>query len=182
MRGISTFFHASESYRRVMTGDPGLSEQYEQGSKRIQRLRAKARENTAQLSEARQSILDEVQRLLRKKRWTDSRRECPECSKPFIVLDVKDVPVDFCRGCRSFWFDSGELSQITELFEDIPGQNLAHRRSSLACCVCGEQMQEFQFTRGDNLLVDRCPLRHGVYLQDQELGRALLAADKKGQA
>ena len=166
-----------ETCRRVISGDPGLSEHFHKGLSRVNELRRKPRAEL-ELSESRQHVLNEVQRLLANEDWSESKRDCPECSRQFIVLTVVDVPVDYCRTCRSFWFDAGELREVTQLLEDIPGADLAHRDSRLDCPICDEAMTEYQFARGDNLLVDQCPQRHGVYLQDQELSRALLSAER----
>ena len=71
---------------------------------------------------------------------------------------------------------------MTRLLDDVPGRHLTHRNSKLRCPVCERQMLEFQFSRGSNLMVDRCASGHGVYLQDQELARALRSADRESKA
>ena len=102
----------------------------------------------------------------------ETEKTCPECSRNFVSLKIKGSEVDFCRYCKSYWFDSGELAQVTGRTTDIPDTTLRSRESEYPCPVCGEIMKEHIFLRGDNLLVDRCP-DHGVYLESGELQRAI---------
>lgn len=153
-----------------------LSGHFRKGLERI-RNRAERSKRSVELSPARQLVLDSVRRAIRLRRWHASQRACPECSRSLIVIDVRGTAVDHCRACGSFWFDSGELREMTRLGADVPGLPLTHRESSMRCPICGRRMLEFQFARGSNLMVDRCNSGHGVYLQDQELSRALRNAD-----
>ena len=51
-----------ETCRRVISGDPGLSEHFHKGLSRVNELRRKPRAEL-DLGESRQHVLDEIQRL-----------------------------------------------------------------------------------------------------------------------
>ena len=44
----------------------------------------------------------------------DAPIHCPECSALMKTVALRGVPVDYCVGCGSLWFDPGELHQLTE--------------------------------------------------------------------
>ena len=100
------------------------------------------------------------------------QRNCPECNRASIIVRIEDVEVDYCVSCEGCWFDPGELRAITGLSEDVPAADLAHRRSRFHCPDCAVEMTEHVFLQPYNLLVDRCPSCHGVYLERGELKRA----------
>ncbi len=89
-----------------------------------------------------------------------------------MAVKIKDLEVDYCLTCKGCWFDPGELQAITGLDEDIPSEGLPSRDSKHLCPVCDTRMTEHVFLRPYNLLVDRCPIGHGVYLEQGELKRA----------
>ena len=89
------------------------------------------------------------------------------------LLFIKEVEIDYCLCCSSIWFDPGELKAFTGLDKDVPSDQLKSRQSKYNCPECDRKMNELVFLRPYNLLVDRCPFGHGVYLEKGELERAL---------
>ncbi len=127
---------------------------------------------------AETKITDDERRLLRgieqqlsQSQQKLSAKKCPECRRPFTIVNVEDVEIDCCRFCRGMWFDPGELRFFSDQSKEIPSDHLACRESRYHCPVCGARMTEFVFVNPNNLLVDRCPNGHGVYLEDRELER-----------
>ncbi|MBW2369038.1 MAG: zf-TFIIB domain-containing protein [Deltaproteobacteria bacterium] len=102
-----------------------------------------------------------------------SNKLCPECRKPFSIIKLDDIALDACCSCQGIWFDAGELQQFTGFTKDIPADHLHGRTSKYDCPVCGVVMKEHVFIRGHNLLADKCPNDHGVYLEKGELERVL---------
>ncbi len=98
---------------------------------------------------------------------------CPECEQAMCKARVHGVTIDCCPDCGSLWFDPGELAELAEAEDDIPGHGAKSRPGKHPCPVCGEQMIEHPYHRMYNLLVDRCPTGHGIYLEEGELRRAL---------
>jgi Zn-finger nucleic acid-binding protein len=124
----------------------------------------------------RQLIKEISTQLARPERKMSSTR-CPECGERFSLITVDGQQIDFCLNCNSFWFDAGELKHFTDLFSDVPGENLKSRVSRYRCPICGAAMKECVFISIANLLVDKCPSDHGVYLESGELNRALNLSD-----
>lgn len=102
---------------------------------------------------------------------------CPECDEHFLLIALDGQEIDFCPNCNSFWFDAGELKHFTDLFSDVPGENLKTRVSRYRCPICSAPMKECVFISIANLLVDKCPSDHGVYLESGEFDRALNLSD-----
>ena len=40
--------------------------------------------------------------------------DCPVCKEAMVVMELNDVEVDHCLGCRGIWFDAGELELLLE--------------------------------------------------------------------
>jgi len=115
-------------------------------------------------------MLGDIDRQLRQQPPA-SDRVCPECERKMVMVRVGDVQVDACLRCEGVFFDPGELKSLTGLQRDVPGDRLASRLSRRLCPACRDAMTEQVFLRPFNLLVDRCPRGHGVYLEKGELKR-----------
>lgn len=175
-----TIFH---EYRQALLRSEGKSdsERFLEGLERI--LDRSRREPPRRVGFRRNRLLARIRQQIERGDCPESARSCPECSRRMIVLRINGNDIDHCRTCRSFWFDENELRTLTGLPCDIPGERLHHRTSQRRCPVCGEVMCEYQFSPVTNLMVDRCPARHGVYLQECELRRAFeVAASRAAQA
>lgn len=116
-------------------------------------------------------ILAAIVKQLQVENLSPSKRTCPECKKNFYLVNFNDIQVEACRFCRSIWFDMNELKLTTLLKSDVPSQNLTERQSKYKCPVCRKQMKEYVFRAPDNILVDQCIERHGIYLEGGELER-----------
>lgn len=118
-------------------------------------------------------VLEQMVPQLAGRRRKESCTMCPECYRPFSLMALDGLELDFCEHCSSFWFDTGELKHFTDLFADVPGENLRSRESKYLCPICHVRMRECVFLNRANLLVDKCPNDHGVYLECGEFNRAL---------
>lgn len=125
------------------------------------------------LAADKEEILDMIKAEWAKSGLTESDKICPECGKKFFLIKVLGIELDTCLSCRSFWFDQGELKDLTGADKDVPGDDLIHRKSKYNCPVCSSSMREYTYTKGNNLLVDRCSDGHGVYLEGDEIRRVL---------
>lgn len=126
-----------------------------------------------ELSEDDRLLLADIQRQLTAGHLQPSTRCCPECHQHFALVQMRDVTVDYCTRCRSCWFDPGELGLVTGTAHDIPAVQTIHRNGKYRCPICDAVMRESTYQKPFNMLVDRCPHRHGVYLEQGELERAL---------
>jgi len=124
-------------------------------------------------------IIADLEKQLSQDPMPESNRTCPECQKRMSLITIGEVEVDYCISCSGVWFDPGELKDLTGEDKDVPSDNLKFRPSKYTCPDCNTRMNEFVFKQPSNLLVDRCPFGHGVYLEKGEFERALDAGEKK---
>ncbi|REJ66152.1 MAG: hypothetical protein DWQ31_15820 [Planctomycetota bacterium] len=117
------------------------------------------------------ALLDDLTAQIEADDPPHAARDCPECGRPFVLVRLRGVQLDCCARCRGIWFDPGELKLISEVDSEVPQTQKAMRPSRHACPDCGEVMIEYALFNPLNLLVDRCPRGHGVYLEDRELER-----------
>jgi len=123
-------------------------------------------------------FISQLASLLRQTHPHCSDRLCCECGKPFLLVTIDDTELDYCPRCNSFWFDTCELQHFTHAITEVPGAQYQTRPSRYTCPVCQEQMSESVFIKPFNLLVDICIHKHGVYLEDKEIQRALELAGR----
>jgi len=116
-------------------------------------------------------LIDSINEQFGKDDLPISQKICPECNRPFVIIRLGNIEVDTCPDCEGIWFDTGELAQISGFSQDIPADDLQSRRSRFKCPVCSTIMKECVFLRTHNLLADKCPNHHGVYLEKGELER-----------
>ena len=120
-----------------------------------------------------QKVVDDLKSQLAEKSIPESKCSCPECSGKMSLLHIGEIEIDYCTSCEGIWFDLDELKECTGKEKDVPSDNLRGRNSRYCCPVCHAGMKEFVFQNPHNLLVDQCPFGHGVYLEKDELQRAL---------
>lgn len=165
-------------YRQALMRDQAASASEELHTQAMRLRELAKRKRPTRLRARDQKMLDRVTECLHSHIGTRSQLFCPECGRRMCMFPVNGITVDCCAACYSIWLDSGELLRLTGNASDIPGMRLHHRTSRLSCPKCGELMTEYQFCRGENLMVDSCPANHGVYLQDGEFERVLHAHDR----
>lgn len=122
-----------------------------------------------------QLLLDALEHQIRDLPAESCNKNCPECGRHMCRLPTENG-LAWCDACRGKWVTGDVLKKMTGLSTDIPGRELRHRASQFSCPECSVTMNQFQFCRGTNLMVDACPNNHGIYLQSGELARTLEAA------
>lgn len=118
--------------------------------------------------------------------------DCPVCKGAMVVLELQEVEVDHCFGCRGIWLDAGELElliddaqqsmELLESFEIDKKCPEAKRR----CPICYKKMEKVVVGPDEpQLLIDRCRKKHGLWFDGGELQdilkRAKLDNDSKIQ-
>ncbi len=90
-------------------------------------------------------------------------------------LEEKGIIIDWCELCDGIWLDAGELAHLTETPGDLSAQSPERqitktRRSAHPFCPhCRLLMEEFPYTDGENIFLDRCPKCLGIWLERGEL-------------
>lgn len=129
------------------------------------------------ISSQETELISDITKSIRTVRLPKSAKKCPECQQNFCIINIKNMDIDCCQRCNSFWFDSNELFQLTDTDSDVPSNDLASRTSKYPCPICHHQMRECVYLKPHNLLVDQC-LEHGVYLENRELNRVVEITQK----
>ena len=102
--------------------------------------------------------------------------DCPVCKNPMIVLELREVEIDFCSGCSGIWLDSGELEMLLS-----DGQKAQELLNSFAvdpecaekkrrCPICGKKMLKVIVGESEpTVLIDKCPGGDGLWFGGGEL-------------
>lgn len=92
--------------------------------------------------------------------------------------------VDLCPVCHGTWLDRGELEAVEEIRERNHSEAAMARadlganayqfvrdaaRPPIACPQCGREMEQREYARVSQVLIDACPDGHGVWLDRGEL-------------
>ena len=119
---------------------------------------------------------------------------CPVCKSDMIVVEHKNIELDYCTECQGVWFDSGELELLLEsmniestgmFLSDI--LNSAEARSSekkRKCPICGRKMKKTIIGKEPEILIDVCQQGDGLWFDGGELGQLIkqLATKPSGKA
>ncbi len=104
---------------------------------------------------------------------------CPACKHPIIVVEYKQIELDYCPNCSGVWFDAGELELMLERVNLKP--NVASGKSILnlteastsekkrKCPVCGRKMRKELIGGEPKLLVGGCPAGEGLWFDSGEV-------------
>jgi len=86
-----------------------------------------------------------------------------------ILVEFRDVEVDYCPECRGAWLDAGELSRVLSGTERSDLLRIeGGRRGARRCPHCRRRMAEGNLP-GSRVTLDECPSGHGVWLDGGEL-------------
>ncbi len=97
---------------------------------------------------------------------------CPKCRSEIHEMKIEGVDLDFCSGCKGIWFDKDEMAFMVELHVDMPELEKVKKnakKTDYDCPRCGSKLEEMKFSKPKDLLVDRCPQCHGIWLDKLEL-------------
>ena len=107
---------------------------------------------------------------------------CPNCGSELRASSREGVAVDECPQCGGTWFDRGELSRAKEsadedlrwLDYDIFAEEEESKGvlSERLCPRCGSAMYSRTYMES-SVVVDACPSRHGVFLDQGEFSRII---------
>ena len=114
---------------------------------------------------------------------------CPNCKKELIIVERENVELDYCMFCCGFWFDYNEWNILSKKLisqdlldnpEDIFDIPVAlSGEKAKRCPVCGKKMEKFLLF---DVLLDRCPDKHGVWFDMNEFSRCLNSMSANGKS
>jgi Zn-finger nucleic acid-binding protein len=116
--------------------------------------------------------------------------DCPVCKNAMITLELAEVEIDYCAGCKGIWLDAGELELLLgdggKTKELISSFDKAARISEKPrkCPICDKGMEKIIVGRDKpTILIDRCAKGDGLWFDKGELneitGRAKLDEGNK---
>jgi Zn-finger nucleic acid-binding protein len=110
---------------------------------------------------------------------------CPRCQVPLVTERYEDsVDVDTCPQCGGTWVSREKLDRIQLIKEhdhsfdlrhdpDTVGASIEMARQrelpDVACPVCGAVCDRHEYGLASQVLIDRCPHDHGLWLDRGEL-------------
>jgi len=108
---------------------------------------------------------------------------CPVCKNAMITMELWDVEIDYCTGCKGIWLDKGELELLLgdgEKSKELIGSFTASPRTNeiqRRCPICDKKMEKITAGEGPNaVLLDRCVKGDGLWFDGGELNTIIQEA------
>jgi len=101
--------------------------------------------------------------------------KCPYCKSTMIVLELKQVEIDYCSQCGGIWLDTGEMELLLESPEKRDLLLVSFRldprstEKKLRCPICRKKMQKAMAGLDSTILIDKCYRGHGLWFDKGEL-------------
>ncbi len=106
--------------------------------------------------------------------------KCPVCNITTTAVEFDKVELDYCTSCHGIWFDKGELELLLDTLSGGTAggliSRLAHKpaekvsEKSRKCPICLRKMRKIDAGSGNELLIDVCDYRHGLWFDGGEAG------------
>ncbi len=101
---------------------------------------------------------------------------CPVCNQDMIVVEFRQIEIDYCMKCAGIWFDKGELELLLgssdqdgaglPTLDGKAGEGRSHGERK--CPICRHKMHEIPL--GEPAIhVDVCPRGDGIWFDGGEL-------------
>lgn len=118
--------------------------------------------------------------------------QCPRCKNRLLEVEYEGLQVFQCPTCKGHWVPGQRLSQIVDIrqktftpeemavFERLhkSARELVHQADSTAICPeCEKQMLQNRYPYAAEVLIDRCPDGHGIWLDAGELDHVQMAVE-----
>ena len=109
---------------------------------------------------------------------TEDKKErkltCPKCNAAMEVINVEEVDIDRCTGCRGIFFDICEHTDLatleTEQFDASESQtnSAMDAMDHIKCPVCDVDMLRLVAIKKRDIKYEKCPMCSGVYFDAGE--------------
>jgi len=108
---------------------------------------------------------------------------CPVCKYDMIVVEYRNIELDYCNNCKGVWFDSGELELLLKpqgleepkaFFDGIlNSQEAASSEKKRNCPICGHKMKKTAIGEQTKIVIDACRDKHGLWFDGGEVARLI---------
>ena len=105
---------------------------------------------------------------------------CPVCKQDMIVVEYRQIEIDYCHRCSGIWFDQGELDLLLKTaglgdtglltLEGLAKEKRSHGERK--CPICRQKMKEVPVGE-PSVHIDVCRRGDGIWFDGGEL-QALL--------
>jgi uncharacterized protein len=105
--------------------------------------------------------------------------KCPVDKDDMMVVEHRQIELDFCLRCSGVWFDAHELDLLVSA---LAGTNQEESQSDLLtplsaktnegprkCPICGVKMDKVWLGQDPRVLIDSCPRGDGLWFDGGEL-------------
>lgn len=104
---------------------------------------------------------------------------CPVCHKDALIVEYKNIELDYCPVCHGVWFDAGELELLMEAaglgnhrryLEDMfNAPKAATAEKQCKCPVCRHKMKKTYIDEDKKIIVDICHVGDGLWFDGGEV-------------
>ena len=116
---------------------------------------------------------------------------CPKCKQDMIVVEHRQVELDYCPKCAGVWFDAGELDLLLQCLKlsspelvirnivELPATDSPHK--PLKCPICRQGMKEVAIGQ-PAIHIDVCRRTDGLWFDGGEVHELLRQLSEKSGA
>jgi Zn-finger nucleic acid-binding protein len=108
---------------------------------------------------------------------------CPVCKNTMITLEMAEVEVDYCTGCKGVWLDVGELEMLlndngkAKILISSFSKDMNSNEKPKQCPICDKKMEKIVVgEEKPTLLIDRCAKGDGLWFDSGELNSVIARA------
>ncbi len=117
---------------------------------------------------------------------------CPVCKKGALIVEYRNIELDYCPTCGGVWFDAGELELLIEaagmgdhkryLDGIIGAPEAAIPEKKRKCPICRHKMKKTYLDEDKKILVDICHVGDGIWFDGGEVQHLIKALSEKSTA
>lgn len=104
---------------------------------------------------------------------------CPVCRNGALIVEYKNIELDYCPNCQGVWFDAGELELLLEsaklgdhhkyLEEIINNPEVKTSEKKRRCPICRRKMKKAYIDDDKKIMIDACNIGHGIWFDGGEV-------------
>jgi Zn-finger nucleic acid-binding protein len=113
---------------------------------------------------------------------------CPTCNSSLLIVEYKQIELDYCTRCHGVWFDANELDLLVKTMEiEGAGDKYAEifklpdaqvNEALRKCPACRKQMKKAYLGEAPKILVDVCRRNDGMWFDGGEVAQLIKNAAK----
>lgn len=113
---------------------------------------------------------------------------CPRCKSALTLEEHGDIVMEHCESCGGYWMKPDDFKAVIDLIR-LPvngrmvrtGIDLTDVHGDAPCPHCGVAMQPFNYAGDSGVILDRCPICRGLWLDNGDFERVLAVVSASEQ-